>query len=76
MLENDLVLERFMECYGAALEGERLAAFRRLLAYSDADLWELVCGRKTTPDPAEAEVARLLHACTSKGPTGERHELE
>jgi antitoxin CptB len=67
MLENDLVLERFMERHGAALEGERLEAFRRVLAYSDADLWELVCGRKTAEDPAEAEVARLLQACTLKG---------
>ena len=67
MLENDLVLEQFMERHGSALEGERLAAFKRLLDYSDADLWELVCGRRTAQDPAEAEVARLLQACTLKG---------
>jgi succinate dehydrogenase flavin-adding protein (antitoxin of CptAB toxin-antitoxin module) len=67
MLENDLVLERFMEEHGPALEGERLAAFRRLLAYSDADLWELICGRKTAQDAAEVEVSRLLQACTLKG---------
>ncbi len=64
MLENDLVLERFMALHGEALEGERLAAFKRLLEYSDNDLWELVCGRAAARDPAEAEVARLLRACT------------
>ena len=66
MLENDLVLEQFMDKYGASLEGERLVAFRRLLAYDDADLWELVCGRKTAADPAEAEVTCLLQQCTLK----------
>ena len=64
MLENDLVLERFMELHGSALEGEQLAAFRRLLDYTDADLWQLVCGRRAVQDPAEVEVARLLQACT------------
>ncbi len=67
MLENDLVLERFMDQHGAALEGERLEAFRRLLALPDADLWALVCGRKTAEDPAEADIARLLQGCTLKG---------
>jgi antitoxin CptB len=67
MLENDLVLEQFMDRYGASLEGERLAAFRRLLAYDDADLWELICGRKAAADLAEAEVTRLLQQCTLKG---------
>ncbi len=67
MLENDLILERFMDVHGSTLEGERLAAFKRLLARSDGDLWDLVCGRKTSPDPAEAEVLGLLQACTLKG---------
>ena len=66
MLENDLVLEQFMDKYGASLEGERLAAFRRLLAYDDVDLWAIVCGRKAAVDPAEAEVTRLLQQCTLK----------
>ena len=67
MLENDLVLESFMARHGDALEGERLEAFRRLLAYSDGDLWDLVCGRQIADDPAEAEVTRLLQACTLPG---------
>jgi antitoxin CptB len=64
MLENDLVLACFMERHGEALEGERLEAFRRLLAYSDGDLWDLVCGRMIAGDPAEAEVVKLLQDCT------------
>ena len=70
MLENDLVLERFMERHGEALEGARLEAFKRLLAYADADLWELVCGRRSAADPAEAELARLLQDCTVGANTG------
>ncbi len=76
MLENDLVLERFMEQHGPALEGERLAAFQRLLALSDADLWALICGRTAAEDPAEAEVARLLQRCTLKGQQENDSELK
>ena len=67
MLENDILLERFMERYGEELEGERLEAFRRLLAHSDGDLWDLLSGRRNTKDPAEAEVARLIEACRPGG---------
>ena len=62
-LENDLVLERFMARYGAGLSGTRLAAFRRLLAYTDNDLWELVSGRAEPGDPDLAEVVQLLRGC-------------
>lgn len=70
MLENDLVLERFLELHAAELEGERLAAFMRLLACSDAELWEVVSGRAVPADAAEADVARLLGACSARR-TGE-----
>ena len=70
MLENDLILECFLDLHGGTLEGERLAAFERLLASSDAELWEVVSGRTVPADAAEAEVARLLAACTARR-TGE-----
>ena len=70
MLENDLVLETFLDLHAASLEGERLAAFKRLLASNDAELWEVVNGRKIPADATEAEVARLLAACTARR-TGE-----
>jgi antitoxin CptB len=63
LLENDLVLERFLAAHGAALEGERLSAFRALLDYSDDDLWSLVSGRSECRDPALGEIVRMLQSC-------------
>jgi len=62
-LENDLVLERFLDAYGAQLEGERLAALKTLLDYSDDELWSLVSGRRECGDPALGEVVQLLRRC-------------
>lgn len=63
LLENELVLERFLDAYGAGLEGERLQAFKTLLDYSDNDLWDLVSGRAECGDPALGEVVRMLRDC-------------
>ena len=63
LLENDLVLGQFLDAYGAALEGERLQAFKTLLDYSDNDLWDLVSGRAECGDPALGEVVRMLQDC-------------
>jgi len=63
LLENDLVLERFLGAHAATLEGERLAAFKTLLDYSDGELWSLVSGRAECSDPALGEVVQLLRHC-------------
>jgi succinate dehydrogenase flavin-adding protein (antitoxin of CptAB toxin-antitoxin module) len=63
LLENELVLERFLAAHGALLEGERLAAFQTLLDYGDDELWGLVSGRSECGDPALGEVVRLLRTC-------------
>ena len=63
LLENDLVLERFLALHGAKLEGERLSAFQALLEYADDDLWALVSGRTACRDPALGEVVELLRNC-------------
>jgi antitoxin CptB len=63
LLENDLVLERFLHAHAALLEGERLAAFKTLLDYSDQELWGLVSGRSECRDPALGEVVQLLRNC-------------
>ena len=62
-LENELVLERFLDAYGAQLEGGRLAALNSLLDYSDDELWSLVSGRRECGDPALGEVVELLRNC-------------
>jgi len=63
LLENDLVLERFLAAHGATLEGERLSAFSALLDYADDELWALLSGRSECRDPALGEVVRLLQSC-------------
>lgn len=63
LLENDLVLERFLDAHAPRLEGERLAAFKILLEHSDEELWGLVCGRAECRDPALGEVVQLLRRC-------------
>ena len=63
LLENELVLERFLRGHAALLEGERLAAFRTLLGYSDDELWGLVSGRRECGDPALGEMVKLLRNC-------------
>jgi len=63
LLENDLVLERFLATHGAHLEGEHLRAFQALLDLGDGELWSLVSGRSECRDPALGEVVRLLQSC-------------
>jgi antitoxin CptB len=63
LLENDLILERFLHRHGAELRGERMRAFRALLEYDDNDLWDLVSGRAECHDRAMNEVVELLRAC-------------
>ena len=63
LLENDVVLERFLSAHAATLEGQRLAAFEALLDYSDGELWDLVSGRAECRDPALGEVVQMLRRC-------------
>jgi len=63
LLENELVLERFLNAHAELLEGERLAAFKTLLDYGDEELWSLVSGRSECGDPALGELVRLLQSC-------------
>ena len=63
LLENDLVLERFLERHGAGLEGRRLQAFETLLEYGDNELWNLLSGQTECGNPVLGEVVQLLRSC-------------
>jgi len=66
LLENDLILERFLDRHSGELEGVRLDAFRFLLELGDNELWDILSGRvDCLPDasPAVKEVVELLRAC-------------
>jgi antitoxin CptB len=63
LLENDLVLERFLDRHAASLRAEELAALDRLLALPDPDLWDLVSGRVACDDAALAPIVGRLRSC-------------
>ncbi len=52
MLENDLILTRFLDARGTAMTDEDVAALDRLLDLSDNDLWDLLSGRAESGDVA------------------------
>ena len=57
MLENDLVLSRFLERRGDALTEHEIALLDVLLDLPDNELWELIAGRE---EPADASLAPLV----------------
>jgi succinate dehydrogenase flavin-adding protein (antitoxin of CptAB toxin-antitoxin module) len=60
LLENDLVLARFLDRHAAGLDQERLAALNALLESDDNDLWDLLSGRVECRDPRLAPVVAMI----------------
>ncbi len=52
LLEMDLILQRFMARHLAALDGDDLAVYDRLLDLPDNDFLDLAMGRREADDPA------------------------
>ena len=63
LLENDLVLERFLDLYGPRLSEKQGRACGRLLDCGDKELWDLVARRREPGDPDLVEVVELLRGC-------------
>jgi antitoxin CptB len=59
MLENDLILARYLEARGSTMSAGDVAALDRLLDLSDGELWELIAGRV---EPEDAELRPLVAA--------------
>ena len=57
MLENDLILERFLDARAGALSTADVAALDLLLDYSDNDLWDILSGRM---EPADVSLLPLI----------------
>jgi antitoxin CptB len=55
LLENDLILQRFFERYGAQLNAEDGKVLSLLLALEDNDLMDLLIGRKDSVTTLETE---------------------
>jgi antitoxin CptB len=56
LLENDLILQRFFERYGAQLSVEEGKVLSQLLALGDNDLMDLLIGRKDAIAGMEKEM--------------------
>jgi len=55
LLENDLILQRFFDRYGAQLNAEDGKVLTQLLALEDNDLMDLLIGRKDSVAALEKE---------------------
>jgi antitoxin CptB len=60
MLENDLILARFLDARGTGMSAGDVAALDRLLDLPDNELWDLLSGRTDPPDPALRPLVETL----------------
>ena len=59
LLENDLILARFLEARATTMTSDEVTALNRLLDLADSDLWDLIVGRA---EPKDAGLRPLLAA--------------
>jgi antitoxin CptB len=62
LLENDLVLQRFLDRHGERLDQRQLNALNRLLAMPDTDLWDVIAGRSEVVERELQEMVAMLRA--------------
>src|SRR5829696_9589141 len=62
MLENDLILTRFLDARGDALGESEVAALDRLLDLGDNELWDLLSGRSEPADAMLRPIVALLRS--------------
>ncbi|NJN39726.1 MAG: succinate dehydrogenase assembly factor 2 [Gammaproteobacteria bacterium] len=60
MLENDVILARFLDRHAGTLERETLGHLRTLLEFGDNELWDLICGRAACPDARLSPTLQML----------------
>ena len=60
MLENDLVLARFLASHGESLTEDDVASLDRLLELPDNELWDLIARRAEPDDPSLAPLLDVL----------------
>jgi len=51
MLENDIILTRYLDARGGHLDESEIAQLDLLLELPDNELWDLVAGRASPTDP-------------------------
>lgn len=60
MLENDIVLTRYLDAVAGEIGEQDLIALDRLLDMNDNELWELLIGRKVPDDEKLQSMVRQL----------------
>jgi antitoxin CptB len=62
LLENDLILARFMDARGQSISDDEAAGLDRLLRLSDNELWDMLAGRAEPEDAALRPLVVALRA--------------
>ncbi len=65
LLENDLLLERFLGRFESDLSDDDVAGLDELLDLPDNELLDLVLGRSAVPDGTSGRAVRVLEALRS-----------
>ena len=60
LLENDIVLTRYLDAVGGEIGDQDLIALDRLLDMNDNELWDLLSGRKEPEDKNLQSLVRQL----------------
>jgi antitoxin CptB len=71
LLENDIVLTRYLDTVAGAIGEEDLAALDRLLDMNDNELWDLLSGRTEPVDEKLQHMVRQLRGMQVRRPTGQ-----
>ncbi|MEO6565311.1 MAG: succinate dehydrogenase assembly factor 2 [Casimicrobiaceae bacterium] len=64
MLENDLLLTRFLDARGAAIAEDEVAMLDVLLELPDNELWDLLSGRTVPEDDGVGPLLQQLRAAS------------
>lgn len=62
LLENDLLLTRFLARFEHGLGADEQALLERLLAFDDTDLWDVLSGRAECGDAGLQRMVDLIRA--------------
>jgi succinate dehydrogenase flavin-adding protein (antitoxin of CptAB toxin-antitoxin module) len=62
MLENDLILARYLDARGEAISAAEVSALDRLLDLPDGELWDLIAGRTEPADTGLLPVVAQLRS--------------
>jgi antitoxin CptB len=60
LLENDLILVRYLDARGALMNRDEIDALERLLDRGDNELWDLIAGRAEPEDATLRPVVAAL----------------